>query len=265
MYKILFTSALPLELGVVKKSINSLNLKLIKTNFFCIWMWNYQTILNLTGYLNKNSDFDFVINIWVCWYWKKENWAFQVWRILNKANDKELIIPCFISFWELCSILSSEKPVFNFDDLKWENFVDMESYWFELVLSKFQIPRIMIKVPVDKVWNETKNFDKEKALNFLLEKIDYEKLVNLIKKYLDNLPKKENLEKYFKHFNFTFSEKIIFEKLYFWYRVLVSEDFNSFFKENKKLEKKEFLGEMKWFSSSDIVPSYFDKEEKFKK
>ena len=245
MYKILFTSALSLELKTVQNSIKLLNLKWIKTSFLNIWVWNYETILNLSNFLNKNNDFDFIINIWVCGYfWENIPDFFQVWRILNLSNKKEIIPPCFFSFWKLKTITCSEKPIFNFEDLDWENFVDMESFWFEFVLWKTKTPRIILKIPVDKIWEETRNFDKNKALKFLWEKINYENLIFSIKNYLEKNPKKEDFNKYFLHFNFTFSEKIIFEKLYFKYKTLVWNNFISFFKENKDLNKKNFLEKM---------------------
>ena len=43
-------------------------------------------------------------------------------------------------------------------------YVDMESYAVEKLAEFYKIPRLIIKVPADKVWEETKNFDKKRAL-----------------------------------------------------------------------------------------------------
>jgi nucleoside phosphorylase len=62
----------------------------------------------------------------------------------------------------LVSIAASEKPVFDEKDLIQfssnmknknigEKFVDMESYGFEMVCDSFSLPRIILKVPVDKI------------------------------------------------------------------------------------------------------------------
>ena len=61
--------------------------------------------------------------------------------------------------------------------IKENSFVDMESRGIELVCDKFRIPRLFLKVPFDKIWIETKNFDKEKALEMLANHIDYERLI----------------------------------------------------------------------------------------
>jgi hypothetical protein len=49
----------------------------------------------------------------------------------------------------------------------------------------------------------------------LKENIDYKILLEKIIKYLENVEGKVDFEKYFEHFNFTFSEKEIFKKLYY--------------------------------------------------
>jgi hypothetical protein len=91
----------------------------------------------------------------------------------------------------------------------------MESYGFEKVCESFQVARISLKVPVDNIGEETKNFDVEKAKKYLSEHIDYQDLIQKIQNYLEKLPKKYNPEQYFEFYNFTFSEKIIFEKWYY--------------------------------------------------
>ena len=65
MYNILFVSALPGELKIIKEKVKELNLINLKTDFFTTWMWNYETIFSLTKYL-ENKVYDFVINIYNC-------------------------------------------------------------------------------------------------------------------------------------------------------------------------------------------------------
>jgi len=55
----------------------------------------------------------------------------------------------------------------------------------------------------------------------LKQNIDYKTLLEKILSYLDKKEEKIDFEKYFKDFNFTFSEKEIFKKLYFRYKSLV--------------------------------------------
>lgn len=242
MYSLLFTSALPGEIKVVKSMLKTLDNK-IKIEFLSTWIWSYKTILNLAKYLSENK-YDFLVNIWICGYLKEKS-LFQVARISNIHNWKELLIPIPFKFLSLDSIACSENIVYDKKNLQDENYVDMESYWFELVCDDFKIPRIILKVPYDKIWSsETKEFDKDK-LDKLLKQIDYNKLIEEIVKFLEKHKKdKIDFSKYFEHYNFTFSEKLIFEKMYYKYVSLVWENFDKFFEENKTLSKKEFLEEL---------------------
>ena len=77
MHKILIVSALSQELNTIKAQIKNLKIKNLKISFFTTWMGNYNTILNLTRFLEKN-DFDFLVNIWICWYKNEKVYFFQV-------------------------------------------------------------------------------------------------------------------------------------------------------------------------------------------
>ncbi len=257
MYKVLVVSALSQELNIIKSEIKKLSLRNIKVSFLSTWMWNYNMILNLTRFLEKNY-FDLVINIWVCWYKndfsinrQKANSLFiQIWRIFNLSNSKELIIPQIINFWNIESIACSEKPVFDSLELSDEDFVDMESYGFEMVCNSFSISRILLKIPVDKVWSETNNFDFKKAEESLRNNINYKELFFEIHKYIDEHLKTwkgkykihdDIFDTYSQSFNFTFSQKEIFKKLYYRYISLVNSDFSVFYEANKNMDKKKFL------------------------
>ncbi len=246
MKKILIVCALSKELNVVKNKIKNLKIKDVKISFFTTWVGNYNTILNLSRFL-ENNNFDFVINIWVCGYKNEKIDSFQVARIYNLSNWKELIVPNLINFLEIDSIASSEKIVYDADTIWDEKYIDMESYWFELVCDSFKIPRTILKVPVDKIWYQTLHFDIEKASNNLSDNLDYNKLIDKVSKYLDTKEKTYNFDKYFIDYNFTFSEKEIFKKYFYRYKSLVWEDFDNYFKKNKTLNKKTFLKDLEKF------------------
>lgn len=239
MYKILFTSALKEELNLVKESIKNLKIK-SNIDYLVSEIWNYKTIFNLTKHLSENK-YDFVVNIWICWY-VKEIKPFQVARIFNIVSNKELIIPVPFKFLKLESIGCSDKIIYEEKELRDEKYVDMESFWFEFVLDRFKVPRLIIKIPFDKIWTkETTSFDKTK-LDKLIKQVDYESLLKEIIDFLDKYKKEEiDFSKYHSHYKFTFSEKLIFEKLYFRYSSIIWNDFDTFFETNKDLDKKAFL------------------------
>jgi len=259
VYKILFVCALSPELKIVKQEIKKLDIsKNLEISFFVSGFWNYETIYNLTTFLSRNT-FDFVVNIWVCWYTSEKSDLVQITRIFNLSNKKELISPIFVDFAKIESIFCSEEIVYSpislhLGETEWVVFVDMESFWFEFVLAKFAIPRMILKVPVDKIWEETKDFDYKKALEMLWNNIAYKKLILEIESYLKNTslqpsPLEERgqgiKDKIKNYFRLTFSEKIILEKLLNKIIVLKLVDLESFFEENKALQKKEFLEKLK--------------------
>jgi len=67
MKNILIVTALSAELNPIKKIIKKTKFKNIKLSFLSVWMWNYNMILNLTRFLEKEEKYDFIINIGVCW------------------------------------------------------------------------------------------------------------------------------------------------------------------------------------------------------
>ena len=252
MKNILIVSAVSQELKAIKEKIKELNISWFKISYFSTWIGNYNMILNLTRFL-ENNDFDFVVNIWVCWYKSEYIKSFQVSRVLNLSNNKELIIPYIIDFLELRSIASSENIIYDWKKLLDESFVDMESYGFELVCDNFKIPRLLLKVPVDKIWIETKDFEFEKAKKLLKDNINYNLLFEKIDSYLSKIEKNDDLEIYFKNFNFTFSEKEIFKKYYYRYKSLVENDFDKYFEKNKLEVKKTFLNNLWLFLDNYLV------------
>ena len=71
MKNILVVCALSAELNEIKQILKDAKFRDIKISFFTVWIGNYNTILNLTRFLENNS-FDFVVNIWICWYKDKK-------------------------------------------------------------------------------------------------------------------------------------------------------------------------------------------------
>ena len=133
--KLLFLCSTAWELKTVKSQIKNLKLKeKVQFDYLNTWIGNYNVIFNLTNYLNGknkffanaqndshseqseeskkfNEKYDFIINIWVCWFKKNwelkiENWKIkddfiQVWRIFNLTTKKE--IDCLVNaLKEIC-------------------------------------------------------------------------------------------------------------------------------------------------------------------
>lgn len=253
MKKILIVTALSQELNSIKEKIKKLKMQNLKISYFTTWVWNYYTILNFTRFLEQNKDFDFIVNIWVCGYKEEKKDFFQVARIFNSANKKELIVPNLFDFWDLESIFCSEKIIFDWKDILEEKFCDMESFWFELVCESFSIPRMILKVPVDKIGDETENFDFLKAKKYLQENIDYELLLTKILDYLNKKTAKKDFSKFLNYYNLTFSENIIFERNIYKFEALVKKDFSLYFDENKEKTKENFLKDLDLFLKEFIL------------
>jgi hypothetical protein len=183
--KLLICCATPWELKTVKTKIKSLNLKTNLDIFYlCTGIGNYETIYTLTNYLTQTEDKEsiFLINIWICWYRNKSNDKakfIQVWRIKNLYTQKELLPPIPFIFWKIESIYSSDKIVLESPNEEYW-FVDMESRWIEICCNKYIIPHIFLKVPYDRIGQETKSFNKDEACKTLFENIDYKKLIENI-------------------------------------------------------------------------------------
>lgn len=238
--KILVICALEAEIKIAKEWIKQNRPENIQVCFFVTWTGCVETTLKLTEKL-ANENYDFILNYWVCGYKEEYKEVIQIARSIYIPSRKEIIVPYIFDIAPLRSISCSETPVYDAKKIWEENFVDMESYAVEKVCDHFQIPRLILKVPVDKIGEETRNFEREKAKNLLDKHLDFQKIFEKISEYLSKIPEKFCLEKYENHFSFTVSEKIIFEKYYSKYTTLAHKDFEDFFEENKKLWKKDFL------------------------
>ncbi len=243
--KVLFSIALPFELKIIKQKIKLISNFKLDISFFMTWVSNYNVIYNLENFIQTKFKPDFIINIWVCWKKDKKvsNDFFQVYRIKNKANLREALVPIYFKYSRLNSILSSETIITSWKNMQWENYVDMESYWIDFICNKEKIPCIILKKPFDIVWKKSKDVNIN-DLNNIFDEIDFKKLLNRVKKWLkENKKEKINLDFYKKYFRFTFTEYEIFKKMYNKFQAY-KIDFERFYKRNKSLNKKEFLNKM---------------------
>lgn len=240
MKKILFVVALPQELKIIKEEIKALK-STFKVDFLLSWVWNYNVIYSLKDYIFTKWKPDFLINIWVCWARNNDFLDFfQVYRIKNYSNQREIISPSFFKFFPLKSILSSEKIITCKNDLWKEDFVDMESFWVDFICSREEIPYLIIKKPFDIISENSKKVDLIDLQNNL-KNFDYLDFFEKIGIFLEK-NKKENFEKEIwilkEKFRLTFSEtemlrKYINKKISFW------GDFSDIFEELRSLDKKE--------------------------
>lgn len=246
--KLLFVCALPIELKIVKEKVKNLNLTDFDIDFLCLWVWSYNTIYSIKDYLDKNWKPDFVVNIWVCGTSSKSIFDdyFQVYRIKNLENSREVLVPIYIKILPLKSINSSEKIITDKIEMQWEDFVDMESFWVDFVCTKEKLPYIIVKRVFDEVWKESKDVDLVSLKNILAD-FDYFSLIISIWKWLENNKKNdlinENLDYYKDYFRFTFSEFEQFKKDYSKLKAY-KKDFKNFFEKNKDLKKEEFLSKI---------------------
>ena len=190
--KLIVCCATPWELKTVKWEIKKLTIKKHLDIFYlCTGIWNYETIYTLTNYFSTSPEENyFLLNIWICWYRSSGSTTppktIQIWRIKNIHTNKELLPPIPFILWEIQSCYSSENIVLeapNNDNI-W--FVDMESRGIEICCNKYNIPHIFLKVPYDRIGQETKEFNKEIACKTIAKNIDYEKVITEILSYSEN-------------------------------------------------------------------------------
>ena len=121
----------------------------------------------------------------MCGYIGAKEPLVQVARVINASTGKESIVPLPLVLAPVTTCFCSETPVYEKLLAEENSIVDMESFAIEYVGQKFQIPKIILKVPVDQVGEETKNFDREKALALLEKNIAwkeiFEKIINMKK------------------------------------------------------------------------------------
>jgi len=238
--KILFACALEKELKIAKMYFKKHKPEWILIDFLCTGIGNINMTLELSKKLWE-KPYDFVVNFWVCGYKDLKEDIIQVVRSVYSPTVKEIITPVFFHFAPLRSIYCSETAVYDSSELWEENYCDMESWAFEKVCENFRVPRIILKVPVDKIGAETLNFNISKALKLLEENIKFKALIQKTETYLWSLSQEIHIDNYLSHYKLTVSEEIIMKKCILKYHSLSQENFNIFFNQHKGLNKKEFL------------------------
>ncbi len=165
----------------------------------------------------------------------------QIYRIKNLSDNKEKICPVYVNFWDLQSIACSEKIITDKTSILDEKFVDMESFWVDFIATNEKVPYIILKIPFDEIWKESKKVDLKDLENSFLS-FPYEKLFLDIKNYLQKNEKKEkvDLSFYKDYFRLTFSEFEILKRNYNKF-IAYKQDFEDFFEKNKELSKEKFL------------------------
>lgn len=152
-------------------------------HYLCTGIGNYKTIFTLTQFLTQHqaSDF-FLLNIGVCGYMSQSTPppCIQIGRTKNLHTQKELLPPLALQYAPIASIYCSEVPVVERPYPEKEGFVDMESWAVEVVAEQFKIPRLLLKVPIDKVGKATIDFDKNFAIAQLAKNIDYAELMRIL-------------------------------------------------------------------------------------
>ena len=243
---ILITSALKVELDIVKKILASHTSKQIGYSFLLTGVGNYNTLFSLQKFLEKKTVHA-IVNIGVCGTKHTHSSdLLQVSRILNVASNKETLCPIYQKVGKLISIASSEKVITSKSDIS-EDYVDMESYWVDFIASHFKIPHWILKVPFDIIWKKSKLVSL-KDLENCLESIPLLKALRSIESYLEkNKKTSQNIEKYTQHFRFTFAETEIFKKLLD-RSIALELDFNTFYKKHKDEKKEDFLKKLQSYN-----------------
>ncbi len=202
--KLLITAATSDEINAIKKWIKAANIKKnLDIDYLCCWIGNYETILNLENYISKYSEPIFIRNIWICGYWnhdnQKKNIPIQAATTFNIHTEKEFVIPPFVQIAPMRNCFSSEKPIKEKPYLKKEIecindewYFDMESRWTEFVSLRHKLPHIILKVPLDFVWQETLDlYDNKwkfiwKDVADCLEKLPYHDYLQKIIEWIES-------------------------------------------------------------------------------
>ncbi|MDD5769689.1 MAG: hypothetical protein PHE25_01870 [Candidatus Gracilibacteria bacterium] len=238
---ILFAIALSQELKILKEEFK--NLKIRNIDFLLTGVGVLNTIYSIKDYISKNKKPDFIINIGVC---GKINDCFldffQVYRIKNLANNKEIICPIYINFGNLKSIASSDKIITSFNELENESFVDMESAGIDFICDKEKIPYIIIKKPFDIVSKNSKKVDL-KSLEDSLRGFNYLGLIREIENFISKNTKNnfdEGISNLKQKLKLTFSENELLKK-YINKNIAFGSPEENIFKNLDLLNKKEIL------------------------
>lgn len=156
----LICAALPAELNIAKE------LRAKKgRQFLCTWLWNYKTIYTLTKYLTEHPNVTEVLFVGVCWWYGEKRDLIQVANVINAHTGKEIILPVNKHYASLVTMLSSEMPIHNPEQMLGYHYVDMESRGVALVAEQFRVPCTILRIPIDEIGTKTcSTFDRGGAI-----------------------------------------------------------------------------------------------------
>ncbi len=129
---------------------------------------------------------------------------------MDICSLKEELIPIIRTKYNLATIGTSSVPVNSskiIDDIL---YYDMETYAIENIVSRYDIPRIYLKVPWDIIWDK---LDLPSLLRWIedIKNIDLDNLEDIMLQYKGN-NLHEDLFEYKEKYKLTFSEFEIFKK-----------------------------------------------------
>lgn len=157
---LLICAALAAELKVAKACRTKKGVQ-----FLCTWVGNYRTIFSLTNYLSTRPEVDEVLFVGVCGWHETKQEIVQVANVINAHTGKEIILPIYKQYAPLVTVLSSETPIHNIDQMWPYHFVDMESRWVALVTEQFRVPCTILRIPIDEIGTEScTTFDRAGAI-----------------------------------------------------------------------------------------------------
>lgn len=244
-FQILIVWAFPKELQNLKNFFKNSKPEKIQADFLYTGMGNYKTILSLSQCLQQKK-YDFLLQIGICG--KKQETAekiIQIAKIKNIANNKELCVPIFEEIFPLESIACSEKIIYHCEEIWEENFVDMESYGFEFCAQEYKIPRLILKIPYDRIGAETKNFSVKNLETYLENIFDFPYLFWKIQNFLEKKWQESSPNLDIFSFHLTQSEIHIFQYEVQKYETLSWKSFQDFYKKYGNIPKKDFLKHLK--------------------
>lgn len=209
MKKILLTAALPLEMMALKNALKKTPQTDFDFEFLIVWAGNISATFELTQYLLKNSDIDFVLNIGICGKKMEANTdMFLAYRSKNLANNREVVHPLYLDFPYVESLASSEKIITDEADLWDEKYVDMESVGIEFPCNRLKIPYAIFKIPFDSVSENSLKVDKSDIITSL-ENINFWEIFSALQEFFkQNTPKVDfgDINIWKEKFSLTFTE-----------------------------------------------------------
>jgi len=174
---ILYVFALPGEQQILQNVLRHSKPESSQVQFLCVWKWPDAMMVRLTRFLSTLEVLpDVIVNIWVCGYISTQLevpvWCIQIQTIRQLYTNKEIVVPYRASFAKTGHCITSPHVVFDAELLSsytmWDfSCIDMEAYACAYIAQQFAIPYCILKVPVDRIWQETHDFDIKQSLDML--------------------------------------------------------------------------------------------------